>query len=312
MKKLDKKENLVVIVGPTAVGKTTVSIELASRLNGAIISADSRLFYRGMDIGTAKPTQEQMRKVTHYLIDVTDLDHIWSLAVFQQHVKRLIPKISRLGKLPIMVGGTGQYIRAIIEEWKIPAQKADLQLRSAIVKWVEDIGKEGLHKRLSVVDPIAAETIDYRNARRTIRALEVVFKTGRKFSEQRTKKTSPYNVIMVGINRPREELYACVDERIEKMIADGFIEEVKGFINEGYEKQLENISAIGYVEIAEFIKGEIALEEAIRLIKRKTRIFVRRQSNWFKLTDPRIKWFNADEQVIDQIEIYIRSRIHAR
>jgi len=312
MKKLDKKENLVVIVGPTAVGKTTVSIELASRLNGAIISADSRLFYRGMDIGTAKPTQEQMRKVTHYLIDVTDLDHIWSLAVFQQHVKRLIPKISRLGKLPIMVGGTGQYIRAIIEEWKIPAQKPDLQLRSAIVKWVEDIGKEGLHKRLSVVDPIAAETIDYRNARRTIRALEVVFKTGRKFSEQRTKKTSPYNVIMVGINRPREELYACVDERIEKMIADGFIEEVKGLIKGGYEKQLENISAIGYVEIAEFIKGEIALEEAIRLIKRKTRIFVRRQSNWFKLTDPRIKWFNADEQVIDQIEIYIRSRIHAR
>ena len=312
MKKLDKKENLVVIVGPTAVGKTTVSIELASRLNGAIISADSRLFYRGMDIGTAKPTQEQMRKVTHYLIDVTDLDHIWSLAVFQQHVKRLIPKISRLGKLPIMVGGTGQYIRAIIEEWKIPAQKPDLQLRSAIVKWVEDIGKEGLHKRLSVVDPIAAETIDYRNARRTIRALEVVFKTGRKFSEQRTKKTSPYNVIMVGINRPREELYTRVDERIEKMIADGFIEEVKGLIKGGYEKQLENISAIGYVEIAEFIKGEIALEEAIRLIKRKTRIFVRRQSNWFKLTDPRIKWFNADEQVIDQIEIYIRSRIHAR
>jgi len=312
MKKLDKKENLIVIVGPTAVGKTTVSIELASRLNGAIISADSRLFYRDLDIGTAKPTQEQMQKVPHYLIDVTDLDHIWSLAVFQKHVKRLIPEISQLGKLPIMVGGTGQYIRAIIEEWKIPAQKPDLDLRSAIEKWVEDVGEEGLHKRLSVVDPIAAETIDYRNARRTIRALEVVFKTGRKFSEQRTRKTSPYNVVMVGINRPREELYARVDERIEKMIADGFIEEVKGLIKGGYEKQLENISAIGYVEIAEFIKGEIALEEAIRLIKRKTRIFVRGQSNWFKLTDPRIKWFNADEQVVDQIEIYIRSRIHAR
>lgn len=312
MKKLDRKENLIVIVGPTAVGKTTASIELARRLNGEIISADSRLFYRGLDIGTAKPTQEQMHKVTHHLIDVTDLDHIWSLAVFQKHVKRLIPEISKLGKLPIMVGGTGQYVRAIIEEWIIPAQKPDLNLRSAIERWVEDIGEEGLHKRLSVVDPIAAETIDYRNARRTIRALEVVFKSGRKFSVQRIKKSSPFNVIMAGINRPREELYARVDERIEKMIADGFIEEVKGLIDGGYEKQLKGISTIGYVEIAEFIKGEIALEEAIRLIKRKTRIFIRGQSNWFKLTDPRIKWFDANDQLIGQIELYIRSQIHAR
>ncbi len=312
MKKLDIKENLIVIVGPTAVGKTTVSIELARRLNGEIISADSRLFYRGLDIGTAKPTQEQMHKVTHHLIDVTDLDHIWSLAAFQKHVKRLIPEISQLGKLPIMVGGTGQYVRAIIEEWIIPAQKPDSNLRSALEKWGDDIGKAGLHKRLSVVDQTAAETIDYRNIRRTIRALEVILKTGRKFSEQRTKKKSPYNIIMLGINRPREELYARVDERIEKMIADGFIEEVKGLIDRGYEKQIECISAIGYVEIAEFIKGEITLEEAIRLIKRKTRIFVRRQSNWFKLTDPRIKWFNANDQMIDQMELYIRSRIHAR
>lgn len=307
-----RKEPLIVILGPTAVGKTSVSIELAKRLKGEIVSADSRLLYRGMDIGTAKPTEEEMSGIPHHLIDVADPDERWSLAVYQREAYRIIDDIHERGKLPCLVGGTGQYIRSIIEGWNIPPQRPDYRLRDALNNWAEQIGAEGLHERLKKVDPEAAEKIDYRNLRRTVRALEVIFKTGEQFSELRRKQSCPYDPIILGIERPREELYERVDQRIEQMLEDGLVDEVRNLLCKGYSPDLSTLSAIGYGEIIQYLRGEITYEEAVTLIKRNTRTFVRRQANWFKPDDPRIKWFQASPEIVDEMEVWIRRQLNDR
>ena len=204
-----------------------------------------------------------------------------------------------------MVGGTGQYIRAVTEGWKIPRQIPDKKIRDAIINWANQIGSEQLHKRLAVVDPEAAKNIDHRNMRRTIRALEVIFLTGSRFSEQRKKLPVSYDLLTLGIAMPRSELYARIDARIDQMILDGFIEEVKHLLSQGFRAQLLKIGPIGYQEITRFLDGEITLEDAILLIRRKTRLFVRRQANWFKPDDPEIKWFQYDEQVVKKMVDYI-------
>ncbi len=306
-----RKLPLIVIVGPTAVGKTSISIKLAKRLDGEIISADSRLLYRGMDIGTAKPSLQEQQEVPHHLIDVADPDERWSLAVYQREAYRAIDAIHKKGKLPLLVGGTGQYVRSIIEGWNIPQQRPDHQLREALNAWAEDIGAEGLHNRLAVLDLKAAEKIDYRNLRRTVRAIEVILKTGERFSDLRDKQSCPYHPVIIGLNRPREELYDRVDQRIDQMIADGLVEEVQRLLDAGYSSDLSTFSAIGYAEIIQFLQGEIDLEETIALIRRNTRVFVRRQANWFKPDDPRITWVDATDDVVDDIETIIMRRLNA-
>lgn len=305
-----KKDPLIVIVGPTAVGKTSISIELAKRLNGEIVSADSRLLYRGMDIGTAKPTKEETDGVPHYLIDVAYPDERWNLAIYQREAYKMIDDILERGKLPFLVGGTGQYIRSIIEGWNIPPQRPDFDLRDALSHWAEEIGAEGLYERLKTIDPEAAENIDYRNLRRTIRALEVFFKTGERFSDLRDKQECPYDPIVLGIERSREELYERVDQRINDMLSDGFVDEVRNLLEAGYSPRLSTMSAIGYGEIIQYLQGEMTYEEAVNLIKRNTRTFVRRQANWFKPEDPRIKWFQASPEMVDEMELWIRSQLN--
>ena len=305
----EQKKPLIVIVGPTAVGKTSVSIFLAQIFNGEIVSADSRLFYRGMDIGTAKPTVEEMQDVPHHLIDVADPNEIWNLAIFQRRAYQVIDQIYGRGRLPFLVGGTGQYIRSIIEGWHIPPQKPDYSIREALTLWADKIGAEALHKRLEAIDPQAADKIDYRNLRRTIRALEVIFKTGERFSELRQKQACPYHPIILGIERPREVLYERVDQRIENMLADGLVEEVKGLLEAGYAPDLPTFSGIGYQEIIQYLQGKISLEEAISLIKRNTRTFVRRQANWFKPDDRRITWFLASDNLVEEMTTTIRRRL---
>ncbi len=297
---------LVVILGPTAVGKTELSIQLAESLNGEIISADSRLFYKGMDIGTAKPTLQDLERVPHHLINVTDPDEIWTLATFKEEAKKAIIDIRSRGKLPFLVGGTGQYIRAVIEAWDIPEVSPDKRLRSALENWSKELTSRGLHDRLRVLDPMAADQIDYRNVRRTVRALEVILRTGRLFSAQRVRTVSPYNILRVGLTRPREEIYHRLDLRLDAMLDDGFVEEVRLLLDRGYSADLPSLSAIGYNEIIRYLDGEIALEDAIALIKRKTRIFVRRQSNWFKLNDPGIHWFEVGPNTKQEIQALIR------
>jgi len=298
-------EKLVILVGPTASGKTSTAIAIAKELGAEIISADSRYFYQELEIGTAKPTLEEMGSIPHYLIDVTSLNEEWNLAIFQERVKEIIQDINSRGKIPILVGGTGQYIRAVTEGWKIPKQIPDKKIRDALINWANQIGSEQLHKRLAVIDPEAAKNIDHRNMRRTIRALEVIFLTGSRFSEQRKKLPVSYDLLTLGIAMPRSELYARIDARIDQMILDGFIEEVKHLLSQGFRAQLLKIGPIGYQEITRFLDGEITLEDAILLIRRKTRLFVRRQANWFKPDGPEIKWFQYDEQVVKKMVDYI-------
>lgn len=304
------KPPLILIVGPTAVGKTELAIQLAEKLSGEIISADSRLFYRGMDIGTAKPSREELARVPHHLIDIVNPDETLSLAVFQQKARDAIAEIHSRDHLPFLVGGTGQYIRAVTEGWSPPEVKPDEKMRIVLEKMKEERGLDWLHDKLRILDPQSAEKIDARNYRRTIRALEVIFTTGRKFSEQRGRGDSPYHLITIGLIRPRAELYQRVDERIEMMFANGFIDEVKGLLDKGYSPILPGMSAIGYRECVSVIKGELSTEQAKAEMKRITRIFVRRQANWFKESDPQIGWFNPNEKDTGaEIEQFIRNSL---
>ena len=309
----DQKDRpLVVILGPTAVGKTEIAIHLAERLNGEIVSADSRLFYKGMDIGTAKPSKEERARIPHHLIDVALPDEIWSLGLFRRKASQVIASIHARGRLPFLVGGTGQYLRAVIEGWVIPEVKPDHPLRKVLEKWTQEIGRAGLHARLACLDPVAADQIDYRNLRRTVRALEVILKTGKRYSDQRQHSPSPFRVLQLGLSRPREELYHLIDKRFENMLQAGFIDEVSFLMKKGYSIKSPAFSAIGYREIAGVLNGEISIEEAVVQIKQVTRQFVRHQANWFKENDPGIVWFRAGEGAIDEMESVIRGWILRR
>jgi tRNA dimethylallyltransferase len=303
---------LIVILGPTAVGKTETAIQLAERLDGEIVSADSRLFYRGMDIGTAKPTPAEMARVRHHLIDVANPNETWSLAVFQQKAREAIEDIQQRGRLPLLVGGTGQYVRAVTEGWLPPEVEPDERLRDILEKMKDEKGEEGnqwLHDRLRTLDAPAADKIDPRNVRRTIRALEVILTTGRRFSEQRGMSESPYQLIQVGLRRSREELYQRVDARIDAMFEGGFLQETQKLLEAGYSPSLPSMSGIGYRECVAVLQGQMRLEDAKIQIRRITRVFVRRQSNWFKEDDPQIRWFEAGKTPIETVEAYIREKM---
>lgn len=298
---------LVVLLGPTAAGKTEIAIQLAERLAGEIVSADSRLFYRGMDIGTAKPTPTERARVPHHLIDVADPDQTWSLVAFQQAAWQAIAEIHTRGRLPLLVGGTGQYLRAVTESWRAPPAHPDSHLRIALEAWAGETGLSGMHERLASLDPEAARQIDLRNLRRMVRALEVILSTGKPFSAQRQRGETPYRLLTLGLIRPRPELYARIDTRIEAMFAAGLVDEVRGLLAKGYSPGLPALSAIGYLQVIDYIEGKSTLEEAVMLIKRLTRQFVRRQANWFKPGDPRIHWFTAGEGTVDAMAAVIQA-----
>lgn len=297
---------LVVILGPTAAGKTEIAIQLAERLAGEIVSADSRLFYRGMDIGTAKPTPAERERVPHHLIDTANPDQTRSLVAFQQAARQAIAEIHARDRLPLLVGGTGQYLRAVTEGWQAPPAQPDRRLRDALEAWAEEIGSDGLYARLASLDPESARQIDPHNLRRTVRALEVILSTGRPFSELRQRGEAPYHLLTLGLSRPRLELYARIDARIEAMFAAGFVDEVRGLLAKGYSPRLPSLSAIGYPQVIDYLRGKTTLEEAVMLIKRLTRQFVRRQANWFKPDDPRIRWFIAGKGTVEAMEAVIR------
>jgi tRNA dimethylallyltransferase len=302
---------LILLIGPTAVGKTEISIQLAERIGGEIVSADSRLFYRGMDIGTAKPTHQDQARVPHYLIDIATPDQILSLAIFQQMARTAIADIQSRGKLPLLVGGTGQYVRAVTQGWRPPEVKPDERLRQILVKMKDERGEVWLHDKLNNLDPEAAEKIDARNIRRTIRALEVILTNGRKFSKQRGQGDASYHLITIGLRRPRPELYGRIDARIETMFASGLLDEVKGLLAKGYSPELPTMSAIGYRQCVEVIEGRMSIEQAKSEMGRATRIFVRRQANWFKESDSSIKWFNAHDRSIEAIESFVRGALQS-
>lgn len=290
---------LLVIVGPTAVGKTALSIQIAQDFGGEIISADSRQIYRGLDIGTAKATPQQRAAVPHHLLDVVNPDEILTLAEFQERAYAAIEEIHRRQGLPILVGGTGQWVHAVVEGWGIPHVPPDLDMRATLETEAEAVGIEAFHAQLAAVDPEAAQKLDPRNVRRVIRALEVYHKTGVPISQHQRKVPPPYQILQIGLTMPRELLYKRVDRRIDEMMAMGLLEEVKQLVAAGYDWDLPAMSGLGYKQMGQYLRGEVGLAEAVSLIKKETRRFVRQQFNWFRLDDPQISWFDLGEDITE-------------
>ena len=287
---------LLAIVGPTAVGKTSLSIILAERLDGEIISADSRCLYIGMSIGTAKPTDKELARVPHHLIDVTTPDKPWSLAQYKKAAVEAIADIHSRGRLPMLVGGTGQYVRAILEGWDIPPRPGSLRIRRQLeCEARKPGGSKVLHAKLAHLDSQAAMEIDARNIRRLIRALEVCLSTGKPFSTQRKRQTPPYQIFTLGLAMVRADLYARIDLRLQSMLEDGLVDEVLHLVESGYTWDMPALSALGYKQLGGYLRGEYDLDEAVRLIKRGTRRFVRQQSSWFAANDSSIHWFEVDD-----------------
>ncbi len=297
---------VVVILGPTAVGKTDVAIRLAEELPAEIVSVDSRLIYRGMDIGTAKPTQDQMKRVRHHLIDVADPDSPWSMAKYLSAAKEILREIHARGVLPLVVGGTGQYVTALLEGWTPPGTIADAGFRRKLERIAEKEGSRVLHDQLKEIDPRTADRIDHRNIRRVVRALEIHHATGLLPSEARKKEPSGLEELRVGLHLPREELYARIDSRIDAMIETGLVDEVRSLMEGGLTPDSSAMSAIGYRQIMRSLQGEMSQEEAVQEIRRATRQLVRRQANWFKPDDERIHWFLAHPGVAEEILTLVR------
>lgn len=288
-----EKERLVVIVGPTSVGKTELSLELAEAFRGEIISGDSMQVYRGMDIGTAKATPAELARVPHHLIDILDPDEEYSVALFQESATRLISEINARGHLPMIVGGTGLYIESVTHRFQFANAKQDPELRSRLQKLAEIEGVEELHRRLADVDPITAERLHPNDVKRVIRALEIYELTGMRMSEyQHRAEYSPYNLYMIGLTMEREKLYERINQRVDKMIEAGLVEEVRRLLDLGYESGYTSMQGLGYKELIPYLYGEIPLEKAIDDIKQRTRHFAKRQLSWFRRMSD-IEWFDV-------------------
>ena len=293
--------SLLAIVGPTGVGKSRLALRLAHTFDGEIVSADSRQVYRYMDIGTAKPSQEDLSIIPHHLLNIVSPDENFSLAQYQQLAYRAIEDIQQRHKLPLLVGGSGLYIWSVLEGWGIPGVAPDPDFRHSLEEKVSRMGKEELYEELTRVDPIAARGIDPRNVRRTIRALEVCKTAEIPFSQLQRKMTPPFNLLIIGLTADRSELYRRIDLRVDEMIERGLIDEVEKLLNRGYDFNLPAMSGIGYKQIGMFLNGELTLASAVQQIKFETHRLVRHQYTWFRLKDDRIKWFDIQCMVDSHI-----------
>ncbi|MFC1937258.1 tRNA (adenosine(37)-N6)-dimethylallyltransferase MiaA [Chloroflexota bacterium] len=290
------------IVGPTGVGKSQLALHLAQEFDGEIVSADSRQVYRHMDIGTAKPIPEELSLVSHHLIDIFNPDETFSLAQYHEMACRAIADVQRRHRLPLLVGGSGMYVWSILEGWGIPRVPPNPILRKALQDRAEQGGKEALYQKLMQVDPPAAQRIDPRNVRRTIRALEVHEATGVPFSQLQQKKAPPFVTRIIGLTADREELYRRIDRRVDYMMQRGLVAEVEKLVNMGYDFNLPSMSSIGYKEIGMFLRGELPLDVAVQQTKFETHRFVRHQYNWFRPKDDKIEWFDIQDDMAAKVE----------
>ena len=301
---------LLIIQGPTAIGKTELAIEIARELNGEIIGADSRQIYQYMDIGTARPTIEERKQAVHHLVDFLKPDDDFTLAQYQELAYQAIDDVIARGKLALLVGGTGQYITAVEEGWSIPRVPPNEVLRQELYDEVERVGVDAFHAKLAHVDAEAASNIHPNNVRRVVRALEVYQETGTPISVLQRKKPPPYHIRSIGLKMEREPLYGRADLRVDKMMEAGFLEEVRTLLDMGYNRELPSMSALGYREIASHLLDEVALDEAIQLMKFSTHNFIRRQEVWFRGHDNGILWHNIEtinrKQLIDEIAIWMQ------
>jgi tRNA dimethylallyltransferase len=293
---------LIAIIGPTGIGKTKLSIQLASRFDGEIINADSRQIYRHMDIGTAKPTGEELAAVPHHLVDIIEPNKEFSLAEYQQLTDKTIHDIQARGKIPFLVGGSGLYVWAVLEGWIVPKVAPDVYFRKELEKRAELGQGDDLYRELKQIDPSAAEKIDPHNIRRVIRALEVNKFADSTFSHLQKKQPPPFQTLIIGLTAERKELYPRADERVDNMLKQGFVDEVSKLLKMGYNLTLPSMSSIGYREIGQYLSGGMTLEEAVYKIKTGTHRFIRHQYAWFRLKDERIKWFDIEKVNQGEIE----------
>lgn len=292
-----KKRPLIVLTGPTAVGKTALSISLAKAVGGEIISADSMQIYKYMDIGSAKIMPEEMAGVPHYMVDVLEPTEEFHIARFQEMAKAAMEEIYSRGHIPILVGGTGFYIQSITKDIDFTENDGDLTYRHELESFAKEHGAEELHSRLKEVDPKAAEEIHANNIKRVIRALEYYHQTGTPISqhnEEQKQKESPYDLTYFVLNDIRSRLYERIEKRIDLMLEHGLIEEVTNLKNRGYTRDMVSMQGLGYKEILAYLDGEITLEEAIYILKRDTRHFAKRQLTWFK-REQDVIWVNKNE-----------------
>lgn len=286
---------LVVVVGPSGAGKTKLSVEIARRFSGEIVNGDATALYRHLSIGSAKPTPLERREVPHHLIDVAAPDETITVAQYQQLAYRAIDDILSRGKCPLLVGGSGLYVRAVTEGYRIPLVPPNHQLRQTLTREAEERGHVWLHGLLRSLDPMAATCIDPTNVRRVIRAIEVCLATGQPISGFWKERDIRYASVIVGLTRPLEELFARIDLRVDHMLQEGLVDEVRSILDMGYAPDSSALSAIGYKEVIRYLQGKIALDVAVRQIKQATRRLARRQlRGWFRLDDAHIHWFDVD------------------
>ncbi|MDO9536428.1 MAG: tRNA (adenosine(37)-N6)-dimethylallyltransferase MiaA [Bacillota bacterium] len=292
------KLHLLTVVGPTAVGKTDISIQLAQKLKGEIVSADSVQVYRYLDIGSAKPSLEERKGIPHHLIDVVEPNVNFTVYDYQSLAKKYIDEIYGRGNLPILTGGTGLYIKALLDEYNFSSRKVDPLIRKRLEEECEDKGKEYLYGILKQVDPISSKRIHHNDIRRIMRALEFYYLTGEPISlqwELTKKKSSNYNTIMVGITMKRNNLYDRINNRVDQMVEDGLVREVEGLLERGYKSNLKSMQSLGYNHVIKYLEEKYDWKTTMNEFKRDTRRYAKRQLTWFR-ADERVTWYERSEQ----------------
>ena len=284
------ESKLLAVVGPTGVGKSAFALRVSKELGGEIVNADSRQVYRRLDVGTAKPTLAERASVPHHLFDVVDPHETYSLARFLTQATAVIADIHSRAKLPVLAGGTGQYVRALLEGWKAPAVEPDLETRRTLEERARTFGVASLFAELAEIDPEAAERVDARNVRRVVRALEVAYSG---ISGPARKEPPPYDVLTIGLTLDRRALYERIDSRVDAMIAAGWLSEVKGLLADGCVPDMPSMSSVGYSELADVLAGVLSMDEVVQRIKYRTHRLARAQYAWFRPADDRIRWFDA-------------------
>ena len=310
----NKKKPMIILTGPTAVGKTDLSIQLAKAINGEIISADSMQVYRHMDIGSAKVTPEEMDGVPHHLIDVLEPEEEFNVVVFQKLAKEALTGIYERGHIPIIVGGTGFYIQALLYDIDFTENDGDTAIRRELEKLAQTQGAGCLHQMLQEIDPESAAAIHQNNVKRVIRAIEFYRQTGKKISlhnEQEREKQSPYQFLYYVLDTDRKTLYERIDRRVDLMMEHGLVDEVKHLADMGCTRDMVSMQGLGYKEILDYLSGEIPLQEAVYILKRDTRHFAKRQITWFK-RERDVRWLELEqfqndrkkvlEHILDEIE----------
>lgn len=299
------KKPIVVLTGPTAVGKTALSIELAKRIDGAIISADSMQIYKYMNIGSAKIMPEEMQGVKHYLIDELMPDEEFHIVRFKEMAMKAMEEIYANHQIPIIVGGTGFYIQALLYDIDFCEQEADEMFRKQMQQFADEYGADALHEKLKEIDPVSYESIHANNIKRVIRALEYYQLSGQPISlhnEQERKKESPYNFVYFVLNDDRQKLYQKIEKRIDRMLEQGLVDEVKLLKNMGYHRNMVSMQGLGYKEILDYLDGNTSLEEAVYILKRETRHFAKRQLTWFK-RERDVSWIDKQKYDYDEAKI---------